>query len=492
MGKKVKYTNRDIVYLVLGLLLLFVVGRLVPLGGGISRLGMEAICIFVGGILLISTGFGMIGPCLLIILAIIFSGYMTGDEIIAGTLGTGTVWQLFAVFLLVYALTESKADGVLARWILSRKSFAGKPILFTTVFFLTVSVLATIGSALASFLFAMTVMDAIADTIGYDNESLWKRAMATGIIICSSVGGGVLPFKGLAALIFNMFESSAYESGITINQIYYWIPAGITALLVPLLYAVLMPTVMRIPLDNLKNLEINNLIKKEEIRFSKRQAVTLFFVLVGLSYSIFPFIITPLNNSIIYSGIGQGFWLILMFVLLAAIHIDGAPLVNAEDVFRKSIHWDIILSVCAFTVAGGMISDPELGIRNILAEVVGKVFSDLPVPVFVFLIAFVSVVCTNFFSNTATAIIISTIVFPFVIDSGSRYGLNISCIIPAIVIPSLSAFLTVAAGGSAPIFHALPCIESKQGWLWKNAIILLLCIALPTTLSSVVCAQFLH
>lgn len=62
-----------------------------------------------------------------------------------------------------------------------------------------------------------------------------------------------------------------------------------------------------------------------------------------------------------------------------------------------------------------MIANEELGIRNLLSMIMNHVFGNMPFPLFVVILVAATLLCTNVFSNTATAVIIGTVVGPFLI-----------------------------------------------------------------------------
>lgn len=487
-----KYSKKEIAYILIGLFIMFVCGHICPVWGTVSRMGVEAIFIFLGAIWLVSCGFGLIVPCMLIMLAMILCGYTNGSTLLASTLGSNNVWQLLIIFVLLYAVTKSKADQVIARWLISRRGLNGRPVLFTCVFMLAVTTLAILAGSLGAFLFSVTMVDSIGNAVGYDDDSQWKRYMITGTLILSSVGGGVLPFKGLALLIYGLIETGLNEAGIPIDQISYLISAVFSGALISLAYALGIKSVFRADCSKLKNVDIVSICAEGGTSFNKRQIVTLIIFFCGIAYPVASgFIPDAFPGYARITAIGQGFWFALMCCILAIIQIDGESLLDINEAFSKSVNWGVVISVCAFTAIGGMIADKELGIRDWLFNIIESIISDMSFPMFVFIIIIVTLVCTNFFSNTATAVIIGTLVSPFFAEYAAALGVNISCIIPAIVMSALCAFLTMGAGGSAPIFLGLNCMQSNPRWIWRHSIQIFLTVAVPSWIAYTICAYVL-
>lgn len=114
----------------------------------------------------------------------------------------------------------------------------------------------------------------------------------------------------------------------------------------------------------------------------------------------------------------------------------------------------------------------------------------MPFPLFVIVLVLLTLVCTNVFSNTATAVIIGTVVGPLLINYG-KSGINVSCVIPGIVMSALCAFLTMAAGGSAPLFLGTDCMQEKPNWVltWGSWVFPI--VAIASSLAYIICAYIL-
>lgn len=490
--KKETYTTKQIVNLVISLFFMFVFGWICPTWGEVTRQGVQAIGIFIGGIWMFATRFGMVAPSLLIIFAMIFTGYNTGDKIIGATLGSSVVWQLIIIFVVLYAVTESGADAVLARWMISRKAFNGKPRLFTSVFFLAATVLGAIASALGAYLFSIAMVDSLAKTAGYEDHSQWKKAMYTGSIVCASIGGGILPFKGMALMIFSLMQTGLLEAGVQIDQVSYMASAALAGVLVAICFGLAIKPLFRADLSKLAAVDVAAVTAEGGTHFSKRQGWSLGLFFIGFAYSIvMVFLPKSIPGYATFASIGQGMWFAFMVVLMFLIHIDGKPLLKPDQAMGKAVHWGIVLAVCAFTSIGGMVSDEALGVRGWLAGIMSALLGNMPLVVFVFVLVILTLLMTNVFSNTATAVIIGTIIGPLLATYGLTLGINVSCLIPAIVMSALCAFLTMAAGGSAPLYLGTETMRDKPSWVFKYGLWVFPIVAVPSTLAYVLLAYIL-
>ena len=478
MAKKVDlkhYTDLGI-----GLFLLFAFGWFCPTWAGITRQGIQGICILAGAIWLVAHGYGMITPSLFIMLAMVVTGYIDCGTIISTTLGSSAVWQLIMMFMLMYALNASDADKVLARWMISRRIFSGKPMFFSGIFVGAITVLAALAGSLGAYLFGVSLVDSIAASAGYENKSAWKKAMTAGVLIASSVGGGILPFKGLGLLVYNLMETGLGEAGIVINQGPYIVAAVVSGFLFCLLFTLSLKPLFHVDFSKLAEIDVVSVCAVGNTRFNKRQTITMCIFCCCMLYTSFPYLPQNLPFYRLLNEMGQNGWFLLMALLLTLIRVDGEPLLNINKGMSCAINWDIIWGVCGFTAVGSMISNEELGVRSWLTSLMESAFGNVAFPIFVLILVFMTLLLTNFITNTAAAIIVSTISGPLLIEYGFSLGINVSCVLPGIVMSSLCAFLTMAAGGSAPLFLATDCMKENPKWIWTYGlwIIPIVCIAL--------------
>ena len=88
MPRSLKYDKRKAIHLIISLFFMFVFGLICPAWSTLTPLGVKAIGIFIGGVWMIATGFGMVAPSLLIMFAIVLTGFQSGKDIITSTLGS--------------------------------------------------------------------------------------------------------------------------------------------------------------------------------------------------------------------------------------------------------------------------------------------------------------------------------------------------------------------------------------------------------------------
>lgn len=155
--------QKRIINLIIGVLLLFIVGVAVPTWGPVTRLGVQAISIFIGLVYLAVTGFSFVFAGTIAMFAMQLTGFFTGSSIITQSWGGSTIYQLILVYALCQGLVECGAGDVIARYLISRKWAQGKPLAFTFML-LMASIFAGAFLGLGGIVFYYSILDEIRKT----------------------------------------------------------------------------------------------------------------------------------------------------------------------------------------------------------------------------------------------------------------------------------------------------------------------------------------
>ena len=105
------------------LLMMFVCGYVCPTWSTVTPVGLKVLGAFIGWLILVIAGKGMVIASCLAFFAFALSGYQTPAELLAAGFGSTGLLQFLYAFLLTGAFTRSGAGEVIVRWALSRKAF---------------------------------------------------------------------------------------------------------------------------------------------------------------------------------------------------------------------------------------------------------------------------------------------------------------------------------------------------------------------------------
>ncbi len=469
--RKKSDTGAYIVKLLIGLFLMFGFSYVCPSWGGISQAGIAAIGIFAGVLFWILTGFGLIMPAIIGMFAVMCTGVYDAGSMIAATFGGSTIFQLIMVYAVCEGLSATGAGEFMAKWLISRPFVQGKPFLFTVIY-LVACALAGAVVGMGGIVFMYNIQDYIRDYLDYPADSQWSKSMSLATFVSAQVGMALLPFKGMPFIIYAPMIAAMAAYGIEMNYAVYMICAVVITVAIVLMMVVFMKFFWKVDMSKLTDLDINSMEDMKNLRMTKPQLYCSLAFLLSILYSVALILIpkgTPVYNTL--NGISQGVWFALVFAVMCIIRVDGKKIINADKVMANGVNWGVIMTVCAFTLVGNMISSPDLGIRTWINAMVGPVFSAMAFPMFMLILIVLCSFITNFMSNTALGMIMGTLAAPFIVDYVNSIGVNPTVIGCAITVACMYAFLTMSASGCSPLFLCRKEIESDAKFVWTKGLL---------------------
>ena len=173
--------------------------------------------------------------------------------------------------------------------------------------------------------------------------------------------------------------------------------------------------------------------------------------------------------------------------VLALIRVDGEQIFCPVEAFTKGVSWPIVMAVASMAAIGGLLVADEYGIKAWLTQALGGLFSNHSPLLFVAMTVLITLVLTNFFSNTATLLVVSSLVSAL---SGPlvEAGYDITILAVAISLSSMVAYLTYASSGQAAILLSQKNMDNK--FIWTYGIAAMLLYAAVVILVSAVCLFF--
>jgi len=472
--KKQISSTRYYAVLLIGIFFIFAFGYICPTWGSVTRTGVQCIGIFIGCVLLLCTGYGSAATSLLGLFAILLSGYYNSKDLVEATLGSTTVFQLCMIYCLCAAINDCGAGEVIAKWLISRKFIQGKPVLFTFIFFLAMVLGGVLIGTTGTIIFSYTIVNAIRETLGYEKNSRWYKWMLLGSYACTCAGSPVLPFKGIALIIFSSVTAAMEKEGIILDYGSYMFPVIVFAILFVVVVTLSMRYLFRVDMSKLENLDVNKIEGMGKVHMNRTQVVIMSAFIIGILYTIVMLVLPKgFFGYKTIKGIGQHMWFAFIIAALAFVRIDRKNVFNPEKYFKQGVSWGIVLAVCLFSVLGGMMSADEVGFKAWIQEALQPVFGGMSFFVFMLVLFSLTCIITNFFSNTAIGLIMTSISAPFVIQYVNTLGINSSVVTAAISTAAMMAYLTMAASGTAPLLHSQEAIIEDPKFVWTEGLGLL-------------------
>ena len=487
-----KRSTSKTIQLILALLFIFVLGHIIPTWGPVTRMGVQYISIMVGWIWLCVLEGSLLLPSVLAMVGCLIPGYFTAATLVSATLGNSITILMIFIFILVYIFQQSKTGDFLVRWLLSRKVVNGRPYLFTAFFLLAIIVIGSVIGSFGIILLAIAILYAIVDVAGMEKKHDWVRFLLISTVALSGVTEIMYPFKPYAVLYNSIFDAQLNTIGTQVSGSTWTITAVIISLLCFALLMLLARFVFKFDLTKIKTLDVSLLQTDEYKKMSKKQIIVLVTVLITFFY---PFILQLMpKENVVYNllnGIGQYFAMAFAVCILCLIRVDGEPVCDANDIFKNGTNWGIIFGVGAVLAIGGALSSDDCGVSAWLLSIFENLFSGMS-PVLI--IAIVAVLCcfvTQFFSNSATAIIFLTALAPLAVTLYQQ-GVNVSVFTPIIGIGTLTACLLPSGSGQSAIMLGTDIFaDDGQKWALSKGILVLLAVAVGVILAGVICISIL-
>lgn len=486
-----KQTSRNI-QLIVALLFVFVLGHILPTWSTVTRMGVQYMSIMIGWIWLCVLEGSLLLPSVMAMVGCLIPGYFTAATLVAATLGNSITILMIFIFILVYVFQKSKTGDFLVRWLLSRKVVNGRPYLFTAFFLAAIIVIGSVIGSFGIILLAIAILYAVVEVSGMDKRGDWVRFLLISTVALSGVTEIMYPFKPYAVLYNSIFDAQLNTIGTKCDGVTWVITAAVISVLCFAFLMLLARFVFRFDLTRLKELDVSLLQTEEYKHMTRQQGIVLAAILITFFY---PFILQlmPKENAVynLLNGVGQYFAMAFAVCVLCLLRVDGKPICEANDVFKNGANWSIIFGVGAVLAIGGALAADECGVSAWLLSIFENLFGGMSPAVIIAIVAVLCCFVTQFFSNSATAIMFLTALAPLAVTLYQQ-GVNVSVFTPIIGIGTLTACLLPSGSGQSAIMLGTDIFaEDGQKWAFSKGILVLLAVTLGVIFSGVICVSIL-
>lgn len=422
------------------LLMMFVFGYVCPTWSTVTPVGLKVLGAFIGWLILVIAGKGMVIASCLAFFAFALSGYQTPAELLAAGFGSTGLLQFLYAFLLTGAFTRSGAGEVIVRWALSRKALNGRPMLFMLVWWTAMTILGALTTnVVACMMLGFSLIASIAKVVGYDIKDSWCRFMIAGTVLVGGTAGVLIPFQGVPTMSLTVFDKYAEQTGLLVDRGAYVTAVVMSSVLLILCFTFLARRVLRLDVTPLKRLNVADIVEGHTVKLSRKQVIITVIMLVSYLYPVF---LMPLDKA--------------------------------------SAAYALV------TVAAGAVASDAAGIKDWLLLILTDAVSSMPLALVILFFALVSTFLTQVFSNMATIIIVSSIIAPMMTIFAAK-GFNVS-VIPAFILQGgMSAIATAGGSGFAAMMLAQPSFKGDgAAWALKKGSIMLLMLVACTFVTTMV------
>ena len=296
----------------------------------------------------------------------------------------------------------------------------------------------------------------IADNCGYDEKSGFRYVGFAGVMLCTVLGGGMIPYQSWMLGLANNWSASV---GTQLNMGVMACITIPTTVLIITAYVFISKWIFKIDYSKMQRFDETKLGEDSKIMRPRVKRILIVYCLTV--------IICILGNTLIGTGLATfvnntltvaGCYCICAAILLIlpSGEGDGQPCIVFKDVKNTAISWEVIL-MCAVTLPlSSAVTSEGTGVVPWISGVFAPIFAGKgPGFILVFTII-VSMILTNLGSNIAFGSAMIPIIAPFTVAAGMNptlagaaliYMVNVGLILP---------------GASAPaaIFHSQPTLPN--------------------------------
>lgn len=431
------------------MLVLICGGWLVPAAGAVTPLGMKLLGIFLA-MLYGWTTVGMLWPSLLGMVALALSGVMPMADFLKVSFGNETIVFILFVFVFTGVIDEVGLIRFIANKIISFRFLTGHPWLFSAFVLIGAYISAAFINMFAAVIVFWAIIYIVADRFDFKPYDTWPTLMLLGVILASSIGGAVMPYKPVPIVVLRSYSSLA---GIPMDFFKYICFSLPITLLIMIFYVILCRFVFRPDMKELKDISAD-FADADALVLNKKQKIAILFLCLFIALMIAPSILPAdwLLTDII-NRLGIVGCLLVLLILMCWIRVDGQPMLEFQKM-TKHINWDMFM-VMAFVIPfAGIFTGEGVGIKESVIQVLQPVLKDLSPTVFLILTLVIALVLTNFANNMVVGAVFATLIFTI----GSGIGTDVAPMIAVLIICANLAIVTPAASPLAAMLFA------NSGW----------------------------
>lgn len=418
----------------------------------ITAIGMRCVGAFLGMVYMWSA-IEALWPSLFGLFMLGLSGY-AGDGLAGfnavwlNAVGLNTVLLVLFSMVLFGALDEIGDTKIIAKWLLTRKIYKGRPIAFMAVFYVMCFAISTLVSPIVSLIMVWPIAVRMVKAVGIDrNDAIWKYFFI-GVFLVSTLGQPFFPFLGAQLIPCSAFASMTQTMGnaLVIPMLPYMATDLIMTTLVMAIYLLFIKINPKIDLAKLQ--AIDPAMVEQEMPLppaNLQQKLYLWMVPIYLLLIVLPQFIKGNPVSTFFNTLSTMGITIMFVILFVAIRWQGKPLLDFKEVAYKQMNWGIFFMIAAAVYGANTLSADNTGVVAFLVQALNPNLGGQPEMVFVAIMFTVALIITNFANNAAMAVVL----MPVVITFSNQLGISPVPVAMGVILMVFVAMLTPAASPHA-------------------------------------------
>ena len=372
---------------------------------GVTSYGMKIIGVFLG-LIYGWTFLGFVWPSLFSMVALGFTGYDTPPNIIAAGVGHPTV--LFTIFVCIFVeyCRASGLNDTMAKWLLSRKLFIGRPWIFFFVILIgTFAISIAVGAVGAVFIIS-GILYTMCEEIGYKKGNSFPAYLLAGVCIAGVLSFAASPWLGQILLgIMTLDTVSGGTCAISYAAI--MIVALPLCLITIALYTLLVRFVFRPDVTPMTRLTPDYLKTIEEsIHINTEQKIAAAALIVFMLLMLIPgFLPKGTAAANFFSKFSLSAGVALILAILSIIRVDKKPILDFVVCAKNGVSWPIVIMLGAAMPVSTALDADGTGVSELLTSLLGGLLNGNNVLSFLIIFIIICVIATQFTHNVTIVLV---------------------------------------------------------------------------------------
>lgn len=451
------------------------IGYLCPTFGQVTRFGMKVLGVFVSVLygwiafdLIFSSIFGYVMLAVLGIMS-------TSDALVTG-FGNSNLVVVIVAMIFTGALDACGVTTAIANFLVTRKAFRKNPWLLVIGLISSAYIMGLLGVHLAACFLLWSVIGKIADENNIPKGDSFITYMI--LMICAAAFSGIfsLPFRA-TSMIFESYFINAMS--MEFNNGAFVVIAVATSVCVLTLMILAGRFVFR--LDASKFVMPDNLVAqyaKEKV--NTRQKIGIITLCVYMLLLLLPAFFENIPGAAFINKLGVGGMSCVGLLVLAAISIDGEPVIGLAKTWTKYMDWTLILLLSVTFPIAEVIRSTDAGIMSTVVSFMSPIVKSLGINGFMI----VSMLLLGILTQVTHNIVLAAMFTPFLCPLIAQMGGN-PYVMWFLMYFSLNAsYVTPAASFQSAMVHGHERVNSKWCYITGTAFsvitwIILIAVTMP-------------
>ncbi|MDO4337256.1 MAG: SLC13 family permease [Eubacteriales bacterium] len=439
-----------------------------PQDSVITQNGVSIVCIFIGCIIGFLTNRDLILTAMCSMGALVLYGIYTPNEVISEFMGMSIIWQVIVLCALCYVIVRDGTGETIARFLLTRKITQKAPILMLIILLAAISVASAFMGVWGALMVFLPLLEGIYDEAGVDHNSNIAKLLSLGayIVMCTAP----IATGSMQAVNLSINQYFVDAAGTNVLGLDFVITAWALLLVFCIVYPLAMQYLFKCDINIFKKIDLRDTLGNENTKLTRRQLYPLIAFLVIAVYSFTASFWPEIGILTGLKELGPVLFITLTLAILTLVRVDGEQIFEPAQAFKEGVNWPIVMAIASMACIGGQLVNDEFGVKAWLSNILGRILGNSNGFVLLVLATILTVVLTNFFSNTATGYVIAALCAA-VASPIVATGFNITAVAVAVTMSSQVAFLTFASSGQAAILLNRDNMDNK--FIWTKGICVL-------------------